>query len=95
MSKFLPAGGFKDFFCRTRLRSSFVSDFFSHTSFNSRAGGWVFWRYMWLPGVILLVGAAAFAANNSTTAGLAPNVRYLAWGVASSACDRLFYQVGI
>jgi peptidoglycan/LPS O-acetylase OafA/YrhL len=38
-------------------------------------------RYLWLPGLILMAAGAAFARNNDTTGGIAPEVRYLVWGL--------------
>lgn len=80
LSKFLPEGSLKHF-CSDPIALEFcfgliLSYFIHYLSLN---GGWL--RYMWLPGLILMAGGAALAKNNGSTAGLAPDVRYLAWGL--------------
>jgi exopolysaccharide production protein ExoZ len=80
VSKFLPAGSLKEFlsnpiaveFCFGLILSYYI---------HSPVLGGVLSRYMWLPGLILIAGGAAFAENNKSTAGLASNVRYIAWGL--------------
>ena len=81
LSNLLPEGGLKDFlsnpialeFCFGLILSYFI---------HSPALGWAWLRYMWLPGLILMAGAAAFIENkHSSTAGPPQNVRFLTWGL--------------
>jgi exopolysaccharide production protein ExoZ len=80
LSKFLSAGGWKDFFSDP-IALEFCFGLILAHFFHSQATGWAFLRYLWLPGLILLAGGAAFAENYGSTARLAPNVRYFAWGL--------------
>jgi len=79
-SKLLPPGALKDFLSNP-IALAFSFGLFLAYFIHTRVSEWGWLRYMWVPGVLLMAGAAAFAANNRTTAGLAPNVRYLAWGL--------------
>ncbi len=80
LSNLLPAGDLQHFlsnpialeFCFGLILSYFI---------HSQALGGAWLRYLWLPGLILMGGAAVFAENKySSTAGPAANIRYLAWG---------------
>jgi exopolysaccharide production protein ExoZ len=81
LSNLLPTGELKHFlsnpialeFCFGLILSYFI---------HSQALGGAWLRYLWLPGLILMAGAAAFAENKyGSTAGPAETVRYLAWGL--------------
>jgi exopolysaccharide production protein ExoZ len=80
LSKLLPVGSLKHFlsdpialeFCFGLILAYFI---------HRQVLGGVWLKYLWLPGMILMAVGAAFAANNSSTSGLASNVRYLAWGL--------------
>ena len=80
LSRFLPEGGLKDFLSNPiALEFSFglILSYFIH----SGAFGWSGLRYLWLPGLLLMAGAAALAEKHSSTSVLAANVRYFAWGL--------------
>jgi exopolysaccharide production protein ExoZ len=80
LSRFLPAGDYKQFlsdpiaveFCFGLILAYFI---------HRQALNAVWLRYLWLPGLILMVAGSAFAWNNGSTAGIAAEVRFLAWGL--------------
>jgi exopolysaccharide production protein ExoZ len=81
LSNLLPEGDIKHFLSNPiALEFCFglVLSYFIHNQVLS--GVWL--RYMWVPGLILMVAAAVFAENTySNTAGPAQDVRYLEWGL--------------
>jgi exopolysaccharide production protein ExoZ len=79
-SKLLPEGSFKDFLSNPIALEFCFGLILAHFIHCQSLGG-IWLRYMWLPGLILMAGGAAFAENKGSTAGLASNVRYLAWGL--------------
>jgi len=81
LGNFLPPGDLRHFlsnpialeFCFGLILSYFIHQ-------QALNGNWL--RYLWLPGLIVMAAAAAFAENKySSTAGPAATVRYLAWGL--------------
>jgi exopolysaccharide production protein ExoZ len=80
LSKFIPEGGFKDFLSNPIALEFCFGLILAHLIHSKSLGG-VWTRYAWLPGLILMVAAAAFAENKGSTAGVSSNVRYLAWGL--------------
>jgi exopolysaccharide production protein ExoZ len=81
LSNLLPPGDLKHFlsnpialeFCFGLILSHFI---------HSRPLEGIWLRYMWVPGLILMAGAAAFVENKfGSTAGPGSNIRYLAWGL--------------
>jgi exopolysaccharide production protein ExoZ len=92
LSRVLPEGDLKQFlsdpialeFCFGLILSYFI-----HSPVLS--GAWL--RYIWVPGLILLAGAAAFAENRGSTAGLAPEIRWLAWGLPALLVTASFVKM--
>jgi peptidoglycan/LPS O-acetylase OafA/YrhL len=80
LSHFLPAGSWQDVlsnpialeFCFGLVLSHFIHEPFLR-------GAWL--RYLWLPGLVLMGVAAAYAENDGFTSGIAPAVRWFAWGI--------------
>jgi exopolysaccharide production protein ExoZ len=92
-SRFLPEGSFKELlsnpialeFCYGLVLSHFIH----HPLLRS---AWL--RHAWLPGILLMGVGAAFAANVAgSTAGLAPEIRYLAWGLPALLVTVSFISV--
>ena len=81
LGNFLPPGDLRHFLLNPiALEFCFglILSYFIHR--QALNGNWL--RYLWVPGVILMAAAAAFAENKySSTAGPAATVRYLAWGL--------------
>jgi exopolysaccharide production protein ExoZ len=80
LSRLLPEGDLKQFFSdpiALEFCYGLILAYFIHSP--ALGGAWL--RYMWLPGLILMAAGAAFAENRGSTAGLAPAVRSLAWGL--------------
>jgi exopolysaccharide production protein ExoZ len=79
--QFLPQGAVKHFLTNPiALEFCFglILAYFIHSPMFR--GAWL--RYLWLPGFVLMAGVAILIGNkDNNTAGLAVNIRFLAWGL--------------
>src|SRR5260221_8818789 len=94
LSNLLPAGDLQHFlsnpialeFCFGLILSYFI---------HSQALGGAWLRYLWLPGLILMGGAAVFAENkDSSTAGRAATIRYVGWRKPTLLVTLSFIKMG-
>jgi len=80
LSRFLPAGSVRDMlsnpialeFCYGLVLAHLIHEPFLR-------GAWL--RHLWIPGLLLLGVSAAVAENDGFTSGIAPAVRFFAWGL--------------
>ena len=81
LGQFLPEGDVKHFLTNPiALEFCFglILSYFIHSP--ALRGAWL--RYLWLPGLILIAGAAFLIENKlNTTAGPGAEIRFLAWGL--------------
>jgi exopolysaccharide production protein ExoZ len=95
LSNLLPPGDLKHFlsnpialeFCFGLILAYFI---------HARALDGIWLRYLWLPGLILMVAAAVFVKNTfGSTAGPGTNIRYLAWGLPALLVTVSFVKMRI
>ena len=92
LGNLLPEGDLKYFFSDP-IALEFCFGLVLSYLIHCRVVDWAWLRHLWLPGLILLAGAAAFAENKGSTAGIAADVRYVAWGVPALLVTASFIKM--